>query len=383
MVAEPVGTTPEGLDIYDRIGVRKIINARAATTAVGGTLMPPEVSEAMIEAAHGYVVISELNAAVGKLIASCTGAEAGYVTAGSAAGMLLAVAACMTGTDPARIRQLPDATGMPDEVVIHRAHRINYDQMFRASGARLIEIGIPSGTQAWELEHAIGERTAAVAYVDSPSVGAGALDFGTVVEVSRRRGVPVIVDAASTLPPVSHLTRWIEWGADLVIYSGGKGIRGPQDSGLLAGRRDLIAAAAANGAPNAAIGRGMKVSKEAMAGLYVALDRFMRHDHEADFRQQLGWAEIIWEGIASRADTECEIIADWERYPAPVVMARPRNEAWDPSAMQQRLIAGDPSIHINASTHGVEVHTHCLLDGQAKTIVTAMRRLLDAWDGAS
>jgi D-glucosaminate-6-phosphate ammonia-lyase len=378
MVDEPTGATPGGTDIYDRIGVRKIINARAATTAVGGTLMPPEVSQAMIEAANGYVVISELNAAVGELIARCTGAEAGYVTAGSAAGMLLAVAACMTGTDPARIKQLPDATGMPDEVVIHRAHRINYDQMFRAPGARLVEIGIPSGTQAWELEQAIGERTAAVAYVDSPSVGPGALDFATVVEVSRRRGVPVIVDAASTLPPVSHLTRWIEWGADLVIYSGGKGIRGPQDSGLLAGRRDLIAAAAANGAPNAAIGRGMKVSKEAMAGLYVALERFMSHDHEREFREQQAWADVIWEAIASHPDVDCDIIADQAQYPAPVVMVRPRNGRWNPVAVQGLLMQGTPPVHVNANASGLEVHTHCLLDGQARAIASALRSALSA-----
>jgi uncharacterized pyridoxal phosphate-dependent enzyme len=362
--------------IYDRIGVRTIINARAATTAVGGTLMPPEVLDAMVDAANGFVVIEELNAAVGQLIARCTGAEAGYVTSGSAAGMLLAVAACMTGSDVSKIKQLPDSTGMPDEVVIHRAHRINYDQMFRAPGARLVEIGIPSGTQSWELEHAIGERTAAVVFVDSPSVGSGALEFDAVVEIAHRRNVPVIVDAASTLPPVSHLQRWIAWGADLVIYSGGKGIRGPQDSGLLAGRRDLIAAAAANGAPNAAIGRGMKVSKEAMAGLYVALERFMRHDHDQDFREQLQQAEIIWEGIASHPHVDCDVIADPERYPAPVVLARPAGSAWNPVQLRARLAQGEPSIHVNASASGLEIHTHCLLAGQAQIIVAALHNVL-------
>lgn len=371
------GTT----SVYNRIGVRTIVNARAATTAVGGTLMPPEVVEAMIEASNGYVVIEELNAAVGELIARCTGAEAGYVTAGSAAGMLLAVAACMTGTDPVKIKRLPDSDGMPNEVIIHRAHRINYDQMFRAPGARLVEIGIPNGTHAWELETAINERTAAVAFVDSPSVGSGALDFATVVEIARRHDVPVIVDAASTLPPVSHLQRWIAWGADLAIYSGGKGIRGPQDSGLLAGRRDLIAAAAANGAPNGAIGRGMKVSKEAMAGLYVALERFMSHDHEQEFQTQREWADVIWEGIASHPDVDCDIIADQARYPAPVVLARPRNGAWDPAAVQTLLTLGSPSVHVNANASGLEIHTHCLLEGQAHVISAALRAALNTGAG--
>jgi D-glucosaminate-6-phosphate ammonia-lyase len=376
-----VDITPEArartASIYERIGVRTIINARAATTAVGGTLMPPEVAQAMIDAANGFVVIEELNAAVGDLIARCTGAEAGYVTAGSAAGMLLAVAACMTGTDPAKVKRLPDSSGMPDEVIIHRSHRINYDQMFRAPGAKLVEIGIPSVTHPWELEEAISERTAAVAYIDSPAIGSGALDFATVVEIAHRRGVPVIVDAASTLPPVSHLQRWVAWGADLVIYSGGKGMRGPQDSGLLAGRRDLIAAAAANGAPNAGIGRGMKVSKEAMAGLYVALERFMTHDHEAEFRARVAQAEEIWESIASRPDVDCDVIADQSLYPAPVVMVRPRNGGWSPLSVRDALMAQSPSIHVNASTQGLEVHTHCLLYGQPREVVAGLRQALD------
>ena len=135
---------------------------------MGGTLPPPEVMAAMAEAAKAFVVLDELNAEVGEKIAAITGAEAGYVTCGSAAGMLLAAAACITGTDIARIRRLPDTTGMPNEIIVHRAHRINYDQMFRAPGAKLVEIGIPSATERWEYEAAFTERTAAVAFVDSP-----------------------------------------------------------------------------------------------------------------------------------------------------------------------------------------------------------------------
>ncbi|HEY7909319.1 MAG TPA: hypothetical protein VIC60_10610, partial [Thermomicrobiales bacterium] len=217
MVTVFAAPTERHTDIYARLGVRTIINARGATTAVGGTLPPPEVMAAMAEAAKAFVVLDELNAKVGEKIAAVTGAAAGYVTCGSAAGMLLAAAACITGTDIARIRRLPDTTGMPDEIIVHRAHRINYDQMFRAPGAKLVEIGIPSATERWEYEAAFTARTAAVAFVDSPSIGPGALDFGTVVEVAHAHDVPVIVDAASTLPPVSHLTRWIAGGADLVI----------------------------------------------------------------------------------------------------------------------------------------------------------------------
>ncbi|MHB8646016.1 MAG: aminotransferase class V-fold PLP-dependent enzyme [Thermomicrobiales bacterium] len=363
-------------DIYARLGVRTIINARGATTAVGGTLPPPEVLAAMAEAAKAFVVLDELNAAVGEKIAAATGAEAGYVTAGSAAGMLLAVAACITGTDIARIRRLPDTTGMPDEVIVHRAHRINYDQMFRAPGAKLVEIGIPSATERWEYEAAFTERTAAVAFVDSPSIGPGALDFSTVVAVAHARNVPVIVDAASTLPPVSHLTRWIAGGADLVIYSGGKGIRGPQDSGLLAGRADLIAAAKLNGNPNAGIGRAAKVSKEAMVGLAVALDRFIAHDHDADFAAHRAQAELIAHELADFPNATCEVIADPERYPMPLAIIRPVDTAWSAPAVRATLAAGDPGIFVNAELGGIGINTHCLREGDAEQIATRLRALL-------
>lgn len=376
MVTVFSAATERETDIYARLGVRTIINARGATTAVGGTLLPPEVMAAMAEAAKAFVVLDELNAAVGEKIAAATGAEAGYVTCGSAAGMLLAAAACITGTDIARIRRLPETTGMPNEIIVHRAHRINYDQMFRAPGARLVEIGIPSATERWEYEAAFTERTAAVAFVDSPSIGPGALDFATVVEVAHARNVPVIVDAASTLPPVSHLTRWIAGGADLVIYSGGKGLRGPQDSGLLAGRADLIAAAKMNGNPNAGIGRAAKVSKEAMVGLAVALDRFMAHDHDADFAAHRAQAELIAHELADFPNATCEVIADPERYPMPVAVVRPVGGAWSAPAVRATLATGDPGIFVNVELGGIGINTHCLRDGDAEQISTRLRTLL-------
>jgi len=368
--------TERETDVYTRLGVRTIINARGATTAVGGTLPPPEVMAAMAEAAKAFVVLDELNAAVGEKIAAATGAAAGYVTCGSAAGMLLAAAACITGTNIARIRRLPDTTGMPNEIIVHRAHRINYDQMFRAPGAKLVEIGIPSATEQWEYDAAFTERTAAVAFVDSPSIGPGALDFATVVAIAHAHTVPVIVDAASTLPPVSHLTRWIAGGADLVIYSGGKGMRGPQDSGLLAGRADLIAAAKMNGNPNAAIGRAAKVSKEAMVGLAVALDRFMAHDHDADFAAHRTQAELIAHELADFPNATCDIIADPERYPMPVAVVRPIGGAWSAPALRETLATGDPGIFVNVEHGGIGINTHCLRDGDAEQIATRLRALL-------
>ncbi|HEU0113658.1 MAG TPA: aminotransferase class V-fold PLP-dependent enzyme, partial [Thermomicrobiales bacterium] len=366
--------------IYDRIGVRKIINGRGATTAVGGTLLWPEALAAMAEAAQAFVVLDELNDRVGEKIARLTGAEAGYVTSGSAAGMALAAAACIAGNDPELIRRLPDSDGLRNEIVIHRCQRIDYDQMFRVGGGKLVEIGLPYETRRWELERAIGARTAAVAWIDSPNTSPGALDFDAVVALAHARGVPVIVDAASTLPPVDHLRRWIRWGADLVIYSGGKGIRGPQDSGLLAGRRDLIDAARANGNPHAGIGRGMKVSKEAMAGLWVALDRFMAADHDAEYREHLADAEEIAAALAGRSDAHCQIEAEWEDWPAPVVRVLPLDDRWRAADARDRLQAGEPSIHVAIQGGGLLISTHCLAPGDAATIAGRLAAVLDGID---
>lgn len=363
--------------IYERIGVRTIINGRGATTAVGGTLMPAEVLAAMAEAATAFVVLDELNEAVGRKIAALTGAEAGYVTSGSAAGMALAAAACITGTDPERIHQLPRIENAPHEIIVHRSHRLNYDLMYRAVGGTIVEIG-GDQTLPEELERAIGPTTAALAYHDSPVCGPGALPFSTCVEIAHRHAIPVIVDAASTLPPVDHLRRWIRDGADLVIYSGGKGIRGPQDAGLLAGRADLIAAARMNGSPNAAIGRGMKVSKEAMAGLWVALDLFMGKDHEEEFRFHTAQADRLRAMLESRPDLRCDVEGDWEQWPAPVVRVFPRQgAAWCPEAIRVDLIESDPSIHINVERGGLMINTHCLREHEETIIAGRLLELLD------
>ncbi|MFN8591082.1 MAG: aminotransferase class V-fold PLP-dependent enzyme [Thermomicrobiales bacterium] len=359
--------------IYQEIGVRPIINGRGATTAVGGTLMHPAVSAAMADAAGAFVVLEDLNARVGERIAELTGMPAGYVTSGSAAGMALATAACITGRDPERIDRLPDTEGMANEIIVHRAHRINYDQMLRAAGGRMVEIGTPEHTEPRELEEAITDRTAAVFYVDSRHTASGALDFPTVVAIARARNVPVIVDAASTVPPIDHLHRWGRWGADLVIFSGGKGIRGPQDSGMLAGRADLIAAARANGNPHAAIGRGMKVSKEAMAGLWRAIDIFLATDHDAEYRAHLAEAERLAAALAAHPAFAPWLEADWEDWPAPVVRIVPADgAAWSPAKMQAALLAYEPSIHIDVFRGGLMVSTHCLLPGQEETIAWAL-----------
>ena len=270
-----------GGNFYNRLGVKRIINAASWITVYGGSIMPTAVVQAMDDASHWFVDMHELNEKAGNIIATLTGAEAGLVTAGSAAGMVLEAAATMAGNDPAKIWQLPDTSNMKNEIILHRAHRVNYDHSFRAAGAMLVEIGNASTTQEWELENAINENTAAVAYIFGPRRG-GAIPLRRTVEIAHQQDIPVIVDAAAMLPPLENLSRFIEEGADLVSFSGGKGVMGPQSTGILAGRADLIEAAYANGAPNSvSVGRAAKVCKEEIAGLITALEIFVDTDFEA------------------------------------------------------------------------------------------------------
>src|SRR5262249_44832156 len=164
---------------------------------------------------------------------------------------------------------------------------------------------------------------------------------------------------------------------DPVIYSGGKGIRGPQDSGILAGRRDLIDAARLNGNPHAGIGRGMKVSKEAMVGLWVALDLFLQTDHEADFRIHRSQVEAIAAGLANRIDTRYAIEDDWDQWPAPIIRIYPRSGRWDPTRIKAALLRGTPPVHINVEWGGLMINTHCLRPGEEEIVVDRLRAELD------
>jgi uncharacterized pyridoxal phosphate-dependent enzyme len=279
------------ISFYNEVGVKPVINAATTFTLLGGSLMPEEVLQAMSSAARGFVDMHELHEAAGRELARLTRNEAAYATSGCAAAIVLAVLGCRTGGQPHRIAGLPDDTSLPDEVVMHAAHRIPYDPAVRLAGARIRQIGNVLQTFEWELEAAICDRTTAVLYVAGSHLPPGALPLADVVRIARARDVPVLVDAAAQLPPVSNLWHFTtEVGADLAMFSGGKALRGPQASGLMVGREDLIEAARANGAPHQRFARAMKVGKEEIAGLVAAVRRYVGIDHEAEAR---AWYEVV------------------------------------------------------------------------------------------
>ncbi|MGE3268703.1 MAG: aminotransferase class V-fold PLP-dependent enzyme [Chloroflexota bacterium] len=305
--------------IYERLGLRPIINARGTHTRLGGTLMRSEVLEAMQQAAGAYVVLDELQDRASEVIARATGAEAGVVIGGAEAGLLIGTAAILAGTDPAKIASLPDTTGMKNEAIMHRAHRNGYDHGVRAAGAKIVDIGYGNSAMAYQLRAAINERTALVVYLMSPWASQGALPLKQTCEIAHEYGVPVLVDAAAMLPPTSSLTRFIAEGADLVTFSGGKGLMGPQSSGILAGRADLIRAARINGSPYHSVGRPAKAAKEDIVGLIVALENYLERDHEADFAGWKAQADYMIERLQGFKGVEVTYLYDGREHPVPRV----------------------------------------------------------------
>ena len=369
--------------IYERLGLRTIINARGTHTRLGGSLMTPEVLDAMREAAGAYVVLEELQEQASALIARATGAEAGMVTGGAEAGLLLGAAACIAGTDAIAMERLPDTTGMRNEAIVHRAHRNGYDHALRVAGATFVEVGFGHGTLPHHLEAAFTERTAFVAYLVSPWASRGALPLDQTCAIAHRYGVPVLVDAAATLPPAENLTRFIAAGADLVTFSGGKGLRGPQSSGILAGRADLIRAALANGSPNHSVGRAAKAAKEDIVGLMVALERFLRLDHDAELARWQAMADAMVAGLGGIPGMTVRSIYDGREHIVPrVELQFEPDSGIDAHEVVLAMEKGEPRIFLfepngpSAVPNSIIIHTQTMQPGEEQFVADILRPAL-------
>ena len=340
-------------DPYGALGLKPIINATCHHTRVGGTIMPPEVLEAMRAAADHHVEMPQLLEAAGDVIARLTHAEAGYVVSGCAAALLVGTAAILTGKDPAKMMQLPDLAGMYSEVIAERFPRrptddgneyIHYGYAFalKTTGVSFVEVGDGHVTTADELEAAFTPETAMVYW------GTGELDGNLqveeVVEIADRHDIPVLVDNSNNLPPKRHLHRYIDAGAALVAFSGGKGIRGPQGSGILAGRRDLIEAVAMQSAPTQGIGRVAKVSKEEIVGLVTALELFAEQDEEELLTEQRRRAQMLADMVHGYPGTNADVMFPDHAgriYPTVMLSVGDGRTAED---VIEELRTGDPAV---------------------------------------
>ena len=367
-------------DVYRAIGVRPGITASGNTTAYGGSKLRSEVMDAMNQAATVMVDIDELNRAAGKIIADLTGAEAGFVSSGAAGGLVLQAAAVIAGSEPELMARLPDTTGMKNEIIIHRSHRFPYDQCYRSAGATFVEIGDGRRCAPWQLEAAFTDRTAAVAYLFSSFVSRRAVPFDQVCEIAHGRGVPVIVDAASCLPPRANLRRFIAEGADMVIYSGGKAVRGPQGSGILCGRADLIEAAFANASPHQFLGRGMKVAKEEIIGLLAALPIFINEDEEAENKLYREMCQRVVDALVEVPGLAVTLEHDEYDYLVPTALMRFTRHWNGPTRDQvlETMARGDPPVflHSYGPPDELAVVPNSLSEEELEVVIRRLREVL-------
>jgi L-seryl-tRNA(Ser) seleniumtransferase len=372
--------TAASAGVYERLGVRPLINAAGTYTALSASLLPREVAAAMDEASRQFVSIPELQAAAGRRIASLLGAEAALVTSGCAAALTLATAACVAGADPDAIRRLPDTSGMKNEVVVQKAHRFGYDRAIRNVGVTLVEVQTREQLQA-----AIGERTALLFFLNNAN------DLGEIAReefagIAKTAGVPSLVDAAADVPPVGNLRAFTDMGYDLAAFSGGKGLRGPQCSGLLMGRRDLVDAAFLNGSPHSdTIGRIAKVGKEEIVGLTRALELYLERDHQAE------WDDWEFQVREIAAALESIPTVRTERFVPAIANETPHLAiTWDPRSLRlsradviRELRDGDPRIEVRpgpATEPRLEIGVWMMQPGEHRVVA---KRCSDIFKDAS
>ena len=353
------------------LGVRTLINARGTYTIISGSRALDCVAAAMVEASNHYVHMDELMTRVGERLAELTGAEWGYVSSGAAAALAEVTAACIAGADPERMARLPDVCGMRHEVVMQAGHRNGYDRAIRMTGARIVEVETPA-----DLEAAIGEGTAMVA-ITGDQAHRGQIPVQAMIDAAHRRGIPCLVDAAAERPDVPN--RYVTMGADAVAYSGGKCLRGPQTSGLVLGRKDLLWAAYLNGAPHHGLGRPMKAGKEEIMGLLAAVEAWVRgRDHAAEWRCWEGYLERIRAAVADLPSVEAAIEQPGIANVAPTLTIR-----WDPQALRctpqqihQELLDGEPSIGVHLLDDGLRVMPYMMEEGDDAIIAERLSALM-------
>ncbi len=364
-------------NVYASLGVKPVINATGTVTVLGGSLMPPEVAAAWVEASRHFVNLLDLHDKVGAKIAQLIDVEAALVTTGAAGALLLGTAAAATRGEPALIKRLPDTAGMKNEVILQKTHHTCYDNQLTNVGVRLIDV-----ETAADVAKAISERTALMFFmnINEPD---GQIKRAEWVELARKHKVPTLIDAAAETPPVARLTEYLKQGFDLAAFSGGKAIRGPNDTGLLLGNKDLIEAAKKNANPHCGtIGRMMKVSKEDMVALCAAVERFVRLDHQAEVREWERRIGVIEEALKGIPTVKSERLTPAIANHVPHVIF-----TWDqkklnltPAQVTKELEAGDPPILIGrvsgTGDKGILISVFVLQEGEVPVVAERLKAIL-------
>ena len=361
-------------DYFKELGVRTFINAAGTYTALTASLPHPEVIKAINYAALQFVKLEDLQDKVGERIAELLKCEAAMVTAGAASAITLGTAAILTGGDPEKADRIPgDLTGMKSEVITQKSHRVGYDHAMRNCGVKVIEVETKK-----ELEAAINERTAMMWFYNNQNP-IGKIRDEEYVAIGKKYGIPTLNDCAADVPPVENLWKYTQMGFDLVCFSGGKGIRGPQSAGMLLGRKDLISAARKNAPPyGPTVGRGMKVNKEEILGMLVALEVFLTKDHQQEWVMWEKQIKLINDAVASVPGTKPEIHVPEIANHVPSLRIK-----WDaakikatPDEVRNALRAGHPSIETVGGSESVDITTWMMIPGEERIVAKRIKEIL-------
>lgn len=367
--------------IFEEIGVKPVINANGNQTILGGSQLSPRVRAAMEEANRYYVDMRELLERSGQIIARLLDAEAAYVTPGCAAALALGTAACIAGQDLDKMGQLPDTIGLKNQVLLQASSRYKYDRCPTVVGAKLVEYGTAAGATAEDLDAAIGDRTASVLYVGLKRDEPGILPLATIVEVAHRRGVPVLVDAAGEVFPLAYMKSYPASGADLVCY-GSKYFGGPNSAGVLCGKKDLVDAAAMQGfigfetTGSRSFGRPLKLDRQEIMAVVVALQEWMSLDHDARVRGYGRMAQAIAERlrgvpgirVASRETPNGNTRVDVEIEPRPSGVTA--------TSIAAALWSGNPAIRVGTHANTIILQLHTVTPGDELVIASRLREEL-------
>jgi L-seryl-tRNA(Ser) seleniumtransferase len=367
---------PARRDYFKELGIKPFINAAGTYTTLTASLMVPEAVQAIEYASKTFVRLIDLHDAVGKRIAELIGCEAAMVTSGAAGALTSGTAACMTGSNQEFIRRLPDTTGMKTEVIIQKSHRYGYDHAVRNCGIKFVEIETRE-----EMERAIGPNTVMALFFNAndPVGRIGAAEF---VEVCKKHSIPSFNDAAADALPVENLWKYTKMGFDLVTFSGGKGIRGPQSAGLLLGRKDLIEAARLNSSPYSdSIGRGMKVNKEELLAMMVAVEVYLKKDHAVEGREFERRAKMVMDAVTGVPSVSTEVKIPEIANHVPHVHIK-----WDAAKLGisvkeavEKLRNGEPSIEVvPGSREELVIGVWMLQPGEAQVVARRVREVLRA-----
>ena len=361
-------------DYFHELGVRTFINAAGTYTALTASLPHPDVIKAINYAALQFVKLEELQDKVGERLAELLKCESAMVTSGAASAITLGTAGIITGVDPEKANRIPnDMTGLKTEVIIQKTHRVGYDHAIRNCGVKIIEVETRK-----ELEAAINEKTAMMWFLNY-SNPLGKIKDMEFVEIARKYKIPTMNDCAADVPPVENLWKYTQMGFDLVCFSGGKGLRGPQSAGLLLGRKDLIAAARKNAPPNGStVGRGMKVNKEEILGMLVAIEVYLKRDHKADWTLWESQIKMINETALSVPGVTPEIHVPEIANHVPSIRLK-----WDKNKVKisvdearEALRNGHPSIETVGGSESLDMTTWMMIPGEERVVARRIKEIL-------